>query len=105
MDPVVVQSVCDVTSDSMKLKNSDIFGNLGTKLRHLSCSPQQTQFSPLLQDFTDIFLDVPCQTTLVSHDVEVGDSPPSSNIPTVCKPGKAGGYEEGNRLYAIQWLN
>ena len=72
-DPVVVPSVGDVTNDSMKLKNSDVLENLGTKLRHLSCS-QQTQFSVLIEEFADVFPDVPRQTTLVSHDVDVGDS-------------------------------
>ena len=88
VDPVVVPPVCNITSDSMKLKNSVILGNLKTKLHHLSCTQQQTQFSALLQEFADVFPDVPRQTTLVSHDVEVGDSRPIKQHPYRVNPVK-----------------
>ena len=58
IEPVVVPSVCEVTSNSMKLKNSDVLANLGAKLCHLSCS-QQMQLSALIKEFTDLFPDVP----------------------------------------------
>ena len=64
----------------MKLKNSDILANLGAKLQHLSPS-QQVQLSSLITDFTDLFPDVPQQTTLVSHDVDVGNARPIKQHP------------------------
>ena len=70
---VVVPSEYEVASDNMKLKNSDVLANLETKLCHLSYS-QQLQLSALIEKFTNVFPDVPGQTTLVSHDVDVGDS-------------------------------
>jgi len=76
---VVVPPVCEVASDSMKLKNSD---ELGTKLCHLSYS-QQLQLSALIKKLTDVFPYVPGQTTLVSHDVDVGDSHPIKQHPYI----------------------
>ena len=87
IDPVIVPSVGDVAGDSMKLKNSEVLANLGTKLCHLSSS-QQLQLSALIKEFTDVFPDVPCQTTLVSHDVEVGNSHPIKQHPYRVNPVK-----------------
>ena len=71
----------------MKLKNSDVLANLETKLSHLSYS-QQLQLSALIKKFTDVFPDVPGQTTLVSHDVNVGDSCPIKQHPYRVNPVK-----------------
>ena len=84
---MVVPLVCKVMSNSMKLKNSDVLANLGAKLCHLSCS-QQMQLSALIKEFTVVFPDAPCQTTLVSHDVEVGDLHPIKQHPYRVNPVK-----------------
>jgi len=51
--------VYEVASDNMKL---NVLANLETKLSHLSYS-QQLQLSALIKKFTDVFPDVPGQTT------------------------------------------
>jgi len=60
---------------------------MGTKVCHLSSS-QQTQFSSLIREFADVFPDVLQQTTLVSHDVNVGDSRPIKQHPYHINPVK-----------------
>jgi len=87
------QSICEITSDHMKLKNSDVLANMGTKLCHLSSS-QQTQFSSLIREFADVFPDVSQQTTLVSHDVDVGDSCPIKQHPYRVNPVKLGAMKK-----------
>jgi len=84
---VVVSPVYEVASDNMKLKNSDVLANLETKLCHLSYS-QQLQLSALIKKFTDVFPDVPGQTTLVSHDGDVGDCRPIKQHPYRVNPVK-----------------
>ena len=64
-----------VISGSIRLKNSDVSVNLGEKLQHLSPS-KQSQFAALMLEFVDLFPDVPRRTTLVQHDVDVGDACP-----------------------------
>lgn len=64
-----------VMSGSIRLKNSDVLANLGEKLQHLSLS-EQSQFAVLILEFVDLFPDVSQRTTLVQHDVDVGDACP-----------------------------
>jgi len=49
-------------------------------MQHLSAS-RQAQLSLLLNEFIDVFPDVPTQTTVTLHDVEVGDAHPIKQHP------------------------
>ena len=82
---VKATSRCDITSDHLKLKTSDVLANLGAKLGYLSSS-QQIQFISLIRKFANLFPDVPQQTTLVSHDVEAGDCRPIKQHPHCINP-------------------
>ena len=62
----------EMVGDSIKLKNSTVLANLESKMQLLSAS-RQVQLSSLDNEFADIFPDVPKQTTLTLHDVEVGN--------------------------------
>lgn len=58
-----------------KLKNSDCFRNLDDLLNHLD-EPQRVELKSLITKFTGLFGDTPTRTSLVEHDIDVGDSPP-----------------------------
>ena len=77
----------DMTGDSVKLKNSGVLANLEVKMQHLTAS-KQTQLSSLLLEFADLFPDVPKQTTLAVHDVDVGDASPIKQHPYQVNPLK-----------------
>ena len=61
-----------MTGDSVKLKDSTVLANFESKIQHVSTS-RQVQLSSLVNKFADKFPDVPKQTTLTLHDVEVGN--------------------------------
>ena len=69
-----------MTGESVKLRNSHILANFKLKVQHLSTSRQAQLFS-LINEFADAFPDVPKQTTLTLHDVEVGDACPIKQHP------------------------
>ena len=53
----------NMAGDSVKLKNSTILANLESKMQHLSAS-KQVQLSSLVNEFADLFPDVPKQTVI-----------------------------------------
>ncbi|XP_076041903.1 uncharacterized protein LOC143025779 [Oratosquilla oratoria] len=72
-----------------KLKNSDVLANLNSKLCHLSDS-QQSDVSELLQEFVEIFGDVPRPTTEAVHHIElVEGAAPVREKPYRMPPHKA----------------
>ncbi|XP_076060345.1 uncharacterized protein LOC143036674 [Oratosquilla oratoria] len=72
-----------------KLKNSDVLANLNSKLYHLSDS-QQSDVSELLQEFVEIFGDVPRPTTEAVHHIElVEGAAPVREKPYRMSPHKA----------------
>ncbi|KAI7799880.1 hypothetical protein IRJ41_013806 [Triplophysa rosa] len=58
-----------------RLKNSETLKDLERLLSHLSVL-QRTELSKLIQKFPSLFGDVPSQTHLIEHDVDVGDVSP-----------------------------
>ena len=56
-------------------------------MQHLSAS-RQAQLSSLLNEFKDVFPEVPTQTTVTLHDVEVGDAHPIKQHPYRINPLK-----------------
>ena len=62
-------------SGSIRTQNSDVLANLGEKLQHLP-PLEHKQLAALILELVDLFPDTPWRTTLVHHDVEVGDAHP-----------------------------
>ena len=77
----------DMPGECGKLKNSSILAKLESKVQHLSAS-RQAQLSSLLNEFVDVFPNVPKQTTAMLHDVEVGDASPIKQHPYRINPLK-----------------
>ena len=59
----------------IKLQNSQILNDLGTKLSHLP-SVQRKELAEVITQYREVFADVPSKTNLIEHDVDVGDSAP-----------------------------
>ena len=85
--PVSNAEQIDVAAHSMKLKNSDVLADLGSKIGHLK-EDQQQELSEVFDKYKDIFSDVPGQTTLLTHDVDVGDAAPIKQYPYRVNPFK-----------------
>ena len=66
----------------IKLQNSQILNDLGTKLSHLP-SVQRKELAEVIT-----FPDVPSKTNLIEHDVDVGDSAPIKQHPYRVSPMK-----------------
>ncbi len=58
-----------------RFKNSEILSNLPFHLSHLS-EQQRSDIVHLLNDFPSLFNDVPSRTTVLQHDIKVGDAIP-----------------------------
>lgn len=72
---------------SMKLQNSDIMNNLSSKLNHLT-EDEQSELITLINDFKELFGDIPKCTNVIYHDVDVGDAVPVKQHPYRCNPVK-----------------
>ena len=57
----------------IKLQNSQILNDLGTKLSHFP-SVQRKELAEVITQYREVFPDVPSKTNLIEHDVDVGDS-------------------------------
>ena len=71
----------------IKLQNSQILNDLGTKLSHLP-SVQRKELAEVITQYREVFPDVPSKTTLIEHDVDVGDSAPIKQHPYRVSPMK-----------------
>ena len=74
-------------SASTKLSNSDILRQFDAKLTHLQPS-QQEDIRELIREYGHLFPDVPSRTTLIEHDVNVGDAQPVKQHPYRLNPSK-----------------
>ena len=57
----------------IKLQNSQILNDLGTKLSHVPLV-QRKELAEVITQYKEVFPDVPSKTNLIEHDVDVGDS-------------------------------
>ena len=57
----------------IKLQNSQILNDLGTKLSHLPLV-QRKELAEVITQYREVFPNVPSKTNLIEHDVDVGDS-------------------------------
>ena len=64
----------------IKLQNSQILNDLGTKLSHLP-SVKRKKLAEVINQYREIFPNVPIKTYLIEHDVDVGDSAPIKQHP------------------------
>ena len=71
----------------IKLQNSQILNDLGTKLSHLP-SVQRKELAEVITQYREVFPDVPSKTNLIEHDVDVGDSAPIKQHPYRVSPMK-----------------
>ena len=71
----------------IKLQNSQILNDLGTKLSHLP-SLQRKDLAEVITQYREVFPDVPSKTNLIEHDVDVGDSAPIKQHPYRVSPMK-----------------
>lgn len=58
-----------------RLRNSEILSDLATHLAHLP-DAARSDVCTLIQTYPSLFSDVPSQTTVLSHDIDVGDHKP-----------------------------
>ena len=71
----------------IKLQNSHILNDLGTKLSHLP-SVQRKELAEVINQYREVFPDVSNKTNLIEHDVDVGDSTPFKQHPYRVSPKK-----------------
>ena len=69
----------------IKLQNSQILNDLGTKLSHLPLV-QRKEIAEVITQYREVFPDVPSNTNLIEHDVDVGDSAPIKQHPYRLSP-------------------
>ena len=71
----------------IKLQNSQILNDLGTKLSHLPLV-QRKELAEVITQYREVFPDVPSKTNLIEHDVDVGDYAPIKQHPYRVSPIK-----------------
>ena len=71
----------------IKLQNSQILNDLGTKLSHLPLV-QRKELAEVITQYREAFPNVPSKTNLIEHDVDVGDSAPIKQHPYRVSPMK-----------------
>ena len=72
---------------NVRLKNSEILGNIGMKIGHLT-DYQRQEVSYLVDEYKKIFPDVPSKTNAAYHDVIIGDVSPIKQHPYRLNPIK-----------------
>ena len=80
--------IVDCVDNKVKLKNADVLSHLDEKLCHLS-SHERMEMGNMINTFEHLFPDVPHKTTLMYHDVDVGDATPIKQHPYRLNPEKA----------------
>ena len=83
-------------SETTKLSNSDVLGDMDSKLSHLKPS-QRPDVLDLVHEYAQLFPDVPSRTDMISHDVDVGNAPPIKEHPYRLNPTKATYLDQGIR--------
>ena len=69
------------------MQSSQIVNDLGTKLSYLP-SFERKELSEVINQYREVFTDVPNKTNLIEHDVDVGDSAPIKQHPYRVSPRK-----------------
>uniref|UniRef100_A0A9J8A7G0 Gypsy retrotransposon integrase-like protein 1 n=1 Tax=Cyprinus carpio carpio TaxID=630221 RepID=A0A9J8A7G0_CYPCA len=69
------------------LNNSEVLADLAYHLSHL-CKPEKTDLIKLVNSFPSIFSDVPTQTHVIEHNIDVGMAQPIKQHPYRVNPVK-----------------
>ena len=69
----------------IKLQNSQILNDLRIKLSHLP-SGKRKELAEFINQYREVFPDVPNKINLIEHDVDVGDSAPIKQNPYRVSP-------------------
>ncbi len=88
--PVVVDDVAEqeFSVPSGRLSNSVILKDLDVHLSHLTPN-QRKDIVVLMEDSCSLFCDIPSQTTVLQHDIDVGDAQPIKQHPYRLNPKKS----------------
>ena len=73
-------SQCEVQRQSPRLCNSEMLQNLPTLMPHLS-KEQESDLVQLFSEYSCLFSDVPTRTTVLEHDIDVGEARPIKQHP------------------------
>ncbi|KAJ8026574.1 hypothetical protein HOLleu_31450 [Holothuria leucospilota] len=71
----------------IKIQNSDMLKNLDQKLSHLD-HKEKSEMKSLIYEYACLFSDDPTRTSLIEHDVDVGDATPIKQHPYRVNPRK-----------------
>ena len=71
----------------IKLQNSQILNDLGTKMSHLP-TVKRKELAEMITQYRQVFPDVPNKTNKIEHGVDVGDSSPIKQHPYRVSPMK-----------------
>ena len=75
-------------SETTKLSDSDVLRTMDSKLSHLQLSQRQDVLD-LVNEYAQLFPDIPSRTDMISHDVDIGDASPIKQHPYRLNPTKA----------------
>ncbi len=89
---------------SAHLQNSVILRDLHLHLSHLTKEHREA-VSDLIAKFPNLFSDVPSQTTVLSHDIDVGDSKPVKQHPYRVNPKKREVMKSEGNLFSETWFS
>ena len=83
------EDICKIEKQDpcVKLKNSDVLVHIDDKLIHLT-ETQRDDVKGVLDEYPQLFSDVPSRTDVVEHDVDVGDTVPIKQSPYRTNPTK-----------------
>ena len=82
------EDIKDIPDNSeAKLQNSNVLQQLDSKLDHL-LPDQKQEIAEIIQQYKDLFPDVPNKTHIACHDVDVGDAAPIKQHPYRLSPHK-----------------
>ena len=77
----------------MRLNNSAVLANLKNKLGHLSAN-EVSKLEHLIMDNTQLFPDTPTRTSVLCHDVDVGDANPVKQNAYRVNPQKRRAFQQ-----------
>lgn len=85
VDPMVNEKM-SINPDTL-CSNTDILNNISIKFQHLDSEKSESLIS-LIDRYRDLFQEAPGRTTILEHDVDIGDSKPIKQCPYRLHPLK-----------------
>ncbi|XP_041467752.1 uncharacterized protein LOC121418114 [Lytechinus variegatus] len=80
------EEMCNIERDEpcVKLKNSEVLTHINNKLTHLS--EERRNVKELLNEYPQLFADIPSCTDVVEHNVDMEDTAPIKQAPYRANP-------------------